>query len=71
MNTMMWDHPITSEHLFKLTSWGFVIIDPIEKTLMCGDTGKGAMDSVEKIAETLFLELSHKAKIKSTSLKIS
>ena len=29
MNTMMWEHPVTEEHLSKLKSWGLTIVDPI------------------------------------------
>jgi phosphopantothenoylcysteine decarboxylase len=52
MNTMMWDHPLTSRQLNEIKSWGFVtIIEPIVKLLACGDYGNGAMASVEVIAE--------------------
>lgn len=43
MNTMMWQHPITEEQLIKLKTWGYTVVDPVEKVLMCGDQGKGAM----------------------------
>jgi phosphopantothenoylcysteine decarboxylase len=43
MNTMMWEHPITAESLTRLTKWGYQIIEPISKTLACGDEGIGAM----------------------------
>ena len=39
MNTMMWEHPFTDRHLQVLKSLGIVIIDPIEKLLVCGDKG--------------------------------
>ena len=52
MNTMMWDHPLTSRQLNEIKSWGFVtIIEPMVKLLACGDYGNGAMASVEVIAE--------------------
>lgn len=35
----MWKHPITEVQLSLLKSWGVEVIDPIEKTLICGDTG--------------------------------
>ncbi|KAF2863950.1 phosphopantothenoylcysteine decarboxylase [Piedraia hortae CBS 480.64] len=42
MNTAMWHHPLTTEHVEKLGSW-VTVLQPIEKTLACGDTGSGAM----------------------------
>ncbi len=39
MNTLMWDHPLTSRHLNELQQLGVHIIPPIAKTLACGDTG--------------------------------
>jgi phosphopantothenoylcysteine decarboxylase len=55
MNTAMWDHPATFEHLNKITQWGAKIIQPIEKTLACGDTGVGAMADVKTITEMVEL----------------
>lgn len=56
MNTMMWNHPITSEQLNKLSSWGYTVVDPISKVLMCGDEGRGAMANLETIVEALQTE---------------
>jgi len=56
MNTMMWDHPITSEQLQKLNNWGVTVVDPVAKVLMCGDKGKGAMANLETIVEALQTE---------------
>ena len=39
MNTDMWNHPITAEHLNKLKDYGYNVIMPVEKKLACGDTG--------------------------------
>ena len=33
MNTMMWEHPATSQHLSVLSQWGYTVIPPVEKTL--------------------------------------
>lgn len=49
MNTRMFDHPVTNEHITTLKSWGYDEIPTISKTLMCGDTGNGAMAEVETI----------------------
>ncbi|KAH8400860.1 hypothetical protein KR009_001506 [Drosophila setifemur] len=53
MNTRMYDHPITREQIDKLTSWGYTEIPCISKTLMCGDTGNGAMAEVPTIVEAV------------------
>lgn len=49
MNTRMYDHPITSDQINKLKSWGYHEIPSIAKTLICGDTGNGAMAEVDTI----------------------
>lgn len=52
MNTYMWEHPATQEHIDKLRSWYKLwMIDPVEKTLVCGDTGMGAMGKIESIVD--------------------
>ncbi|KAK5138287.1 hypothetical protein LTR08_003348 [Meristemomyces frigidus] len=50
MNTAMWHHPITGEHMRRLyedwsvDSGGWLeVLRPTEKELACGDTGSGAM----------------------------
>lgn len=49
MNTKMYIHPLTKEQIEKLLSWGYHLIPVIEKTLVCGDTGVGAMAEVDTI----------------------
>ena len=49
MNTMMWEHPLTSKHLNILKEIGCSVIEPQEKRLACGDVGKGALEKVEII----------------------
>jgi phosphopantothenoylcysteine decarboxylase len=39
MNTTMYTHPLTYEQLQALRSRGVVIVEPVVKTLACGDTG--------------------------------
>lgn len=50
MNTHMYEHPITKEHLDKLQSFGYTRIDSVEKQLACGDYGRGGMASTNIIA---------------------
>lgn len=40
MNTYMWQHPLTQEHLQRLHSLKYIQIPPVSKTLACGDCGK-------------------------------
>lgn len=51
MNTKMWQHPITAEQITKLKQWGYHEVPCIEKTLMCGDTGPGAMAELDTIVQ--------------------
>ena len=56
MNTMMWEHPATEEHLATLRRWHgdrFAIIPPITKRLACGDEGIGAMAQISVIAQII------------------
>ncbi|KAF9423840.1 hypothetical protein HW555_000898, partial [Spodoptera exigua] len=53
MNTRMWEHPITAQQINLLKQWGHTEIPPISKTLMCGETGVGAMAEVETIVEKI------------------
>ncbi|XP_050548572.1 phosphopantothenoylcysteine decarboxylase [Daktulosphaira vitifoliae] len=57
MNTNMWNHPITERQINTLISWGYCLIPPIVKTLMCGDHGIGAMAEVESIVLQIFKSL--------------
>jgi phosphopantothenoylcysteine decarboxylase len=52
MNTEMWKHPLTKIQLETIHKWGFVeIINPISKTLACGDVGIGAMQETNEITK--------------------
>lgn len=54
MNTAMYEHPLTRQQLDILTkNFGYLEIPCIEKTLMCGQTGIGAMASVETIVQQI------------------
>ncbi|CAH0398188.1 unnamed protein product [Chilo suppressalis] len=53
MNTRMWEHPITAKQVASLKEWGHTEIPPISKTLICGDTGVGAMAEVSVIVDTI------------------
>lgn len=51
MNTKMYEHPLTSQQIQTLTSWGYRLVPVIEKTLICGDTGLGAMADIHTIVD--------------------
>jgi len=53
MNTQMWNHPVTKCQVDKLVSWGYNLVPPIVKTLMCGDHGIGAMAEAETIVKQI------------------
>lgn len=57
MNTKMFEHPITNKHLDTLKSWGHIEIPTITKTLICGDTGLGAMAEVDTIVHIIKTEV--------------
>jgi len=57
MNTRMFLHPITSRQIEDLKDFGYYEIKPISKTLMCGDTGVGAMAEVNVIANQIVSHL--------------
>lgn len=53
MNTKMYQHPITSVQLETLKLWGYVEVPVVEKTLICGDVGLGAMAEVSTIVQVV------------------
>ncbi|GAB1742626.1 hypothetical protein NU219Hw_g8164t1 [Hortaea werneckii] len=60
MNTAMWHHPLTAEHMRRLSSdWaigngGWVeMLDPIQKEIACGDTGAGGMHEWKSIVASI------------------
>ncbi|CAK9298317.1 unnamed protein product [Gordionus sp. m RMFG-2023] len=58
MNTKMWTHPITVKQICVVTQeFGFKQIQPIDKVLMCGDVGMGAMEEPEMIVSRIISEL--------------
>ncbi|KAL5287078.1 PPCDC family protein [Megaselia abdita] len=58
MNTKMYNHPITEEQIEKLKGWGYREVPCISKTLVCGDTGNGAMAEVQTIYQEIIDSLS-------------
>ncbi|XP_040349230.1 phosphopantothenoylcysteine decarboxylase isoform X4 [Herpailurus yagouaroundi] len=58
MNTVMWEHPVTTQQVGLLKAFGYVEIPCVAKKLVCGDEGLGAMAEVgtivDKVKEVLF-----------------
>lgn len=60
MNTMMYNHPLTAKHLEVIKTempWIQVLL-PVEKKLVCGDTGVGAMLEWSQVVDCLVGRLS-------------
>jgi phosphopantothenoylcysteine decarboxylase/phosphopantothenoylcysteine decarboxylase/phosphopantothenate--cysteine ligase len=53
MNTAMYENPIVQDNIKKLTSLGYIFVEPRESRLACGDLGRGAMANIETIAQTI------------------
>uniref|UniRef100_UPI00358EA43F phosphopantothenoylcysteine decarboxylase isoform X2 n=1 Tax=Myxine glutinosa TaxID=7769 RepID=UPI00358EA43F len=53
MNTHMWTHPLTRQHVEKLCHFGYVEVPCVCKTLACGETGMGAMAEVSTIVKAV------------------
>lgn len=53
MNTGMYENPIVQENMKKLSSYGYEFIEPKESMLACGDLGKGALQDVNVIVNTI------------------
>ncbi|PFH36450.1 flavoprotein [Besnoitia besnoiti] len=54
MNTLMWEHPLTTQQLDTLRGFGVKVVDPVSKTLACGDTGTGALPPPKEVAQAVF-----------------
>ncbi|KAH7730222.1 flavoprotein [Aphelenchoides avenae] len=68
MNTYMWENPLTYQHLKTLKELLlYKEIPPIEKELMCGDKGYGAMASVQMIASIIASDVKNKFAVYSYS----
>jgi phosphopantothenoylcysteine decarboxylase/phosphopantothenoylcysteine decarboxylase/phosphopantothenate--cysteine ligase len=54
MNTAMWENVIVQDNVTKLKSFGYLVIEPKEARLACGDLGKGALADVDAIVEYVY-----------------
>ena len=53
MNTRMFEHAITQENLKKLRQAGYLVYEPEEGALACGEAGKGRLPEVSIILEAI------------------
>lgn len=53
MNTAMWNHPCTLDHVNQLIQWNYKIVMPMKKVLACGEEGIGALASIDTIVHEI------------------
>ena len=69
-NTAMLENPATQNSLKVLKERGFVVVESCEKTLACGDVGKGALASPKDIVLSAARMLGANSRIPSTNSRI-
>ena len=69
-NTAMLENPATQNSLKVLKERGFVVVSSCEKTLACGDVGKGALASPKDIVLSAARMLGTNSRISSINSKI-
>ncbi|MCI7500693.1 MAG: bifunctional phosphopantothenoylcysteine decarboxylase/phosphopantothenate--cysteine ligase CoaBC [Campylobacter sp.] len=69
-NTAMLENPATQNSLKVLKERGFVIVNSCEKTLACGDVGKGALASPKDIVLSAARMLGANSRISSINSRI-
>ena len=70
-NTAMLENPATQNSLKVLKERGFVVVNSCEKTLACGDVGKGALASPKDIVLSAARMLGTNSRIPSANSRIS
>ena len=70
-NTAMLENPATQNSLKVLKERGFVVVSSCEKTLACGDVGKGALASPKDIVLSTARMLGVNSRIPSANSRIS
>ena len=69
-NTAMLENPATQNSLKVLKERGFVVVNSCEKTLACGDVGKGALASPKDIVLSAARMLGANSRISSVNSRI-
>ena len=57
MNCHMYENAVVQENLKRLIGRGFVVVEPEEGMLACGEEGKGRLPEAETIVNALFNEI--------------
>lgn len=57
MNTKMYENPATRENLEILKDRGFIVVEPCEGELACGEEGKGKLAEIEDIESAVLYAL--------------
>ena len=70
-NTAMLENPATQNSLNALKERGFVVVNSCEKTLACGDVGKGALASPKDIVLSAARMLGANSRISTKNSRIS
>lgn len=70
-NTAMLENPATQNSLKVLKERGFMVVNSCEKTLACGDVGKGALASPKDIVLSAARMLGANSRIPSANSRIS
>ena len=70
-NTAMLENPATQNSLKVLKERGFVVVNSCEKTLACGDVGKGALASPKDIVLSAARMLGTNSRISTKNSRIS
>lgn len=66
MNCNMWENPVISENLAKLSELGYFILEPEEGYLACGYHGAGRLCEIEKIFDKSVEILNNKKKLQES-----
>jgi len=77
MNTAMYDHPLTAQHVASIQSFwnpkqapnGVILIDPQIKTLACGEIGNGALATVDRIISSVQLALASGQQVQQVTIR--
>lgn len=61
MNVNMWENPIVQENIKKLRKLGYLIYEPSEGELACGEVGKGRLSEPSEILELVIAHFKEKS----------
>lgn len=53
MNSAMYNNPIVQANISKLKTYGYLIVEPKESLLACGDIGVGALADIDVILKAI------------------